>query len=170
MPTASGRTMTSCGPGGPGSGTWPTTITPGDLVTAASICAGHSLRRGRLRVLVRGGAPGLCRESHPPAGRAMTPPPNPGRWLPGSRHKATRPALAEGTSPAGSLTIAPPGVHAKVVYPSGAGHGSASRLARAGSRTAWSAQARAGPVRPSPGAAHHRYLTVTASGYGQLMK
>src|SRR5215831_7629959 len=100
MPTASGRMMTSCGPGGPGSGTSSTTITPGDLVTAASIRAGPSLPQAPLRALVRGGAPGLGGESHPSADRAMTSPPNRATafWVrpqsrparPGGRHKPGR--------------------------------------------------------------------------------
>ena len=62
--------------------------------------------------------------------------PQPGGGFLGSGHKTVRPALARDTSPAGNLTIASPGVLTKVVYSSGAGHGSASRLARVGSRTA----------------------------------
>src|SRR5690242_3712580 len=131
MPTASGRTMTSRGPGGAGSGTSSTTITPGDVVTAASICAGHSLRQAPLRVLVKGASG----QSHPPAGRAGTPSPNraAASWV---RPQTVLPAQAKGTSPAGNLTIISPGVLTKVVYLPGAGHGSGSRLAR----TAWSAR------------------------------
>src|SRR5262245_8875584 len=113
MPTASGRTMTSCGPGGPGSGTSSTAITPGDLVTAASIRAGPSLPQAPLRALVRGGAPGLGGESHPSADRAMTSPPN-RVTASGSGHRAARPALAEDTSPAGNLTISSPDVIPKI--------------------------------------------------------
>src|ERR1700741_641032 len=99
MPTASGRTMTSRGPGGAGSGTSSTTTTPGDVVTAASICAGHSLRQAPLRVLVKGASG----QSHPPAGGPGRLPQPGGGFLgpvPGSGHKTVLPALVKGTSPA----------------------------------------------------------------------
>src|SRR5215471_19117295 len=139
MPTASGRTMTSSGPGGSGSGPSSTTITPGDLVTAASICAGHSLRQAPLRVLVMGGTPGLRGESHPPAGRAITSPskPDSGFLGPATNRQA---CPGEGHKHDKKLDKISPRVSQKVVYLLGAGHSSASRLARVGSRTAWSAR------------------------------
>ena len=97
--------------------------------------------------------------------------PQTGRRLPGSRHKTVKPGPGKGTSTARNLTIILPGVLQKVVYLPGAGHGSASRLARAGSRTAGSAPS-AGRC---PAAAFRRRprpicMTITASGYGELMK
>src|SRR5215471_11118489 len=96
MPTASGRTMTCCGPGGPGSGTSPTTITPGDLVTAASIWAGHPPPAGAAK------SAGQERYTRPmrriaPSGRPGNEvSPQTGQRLPGSGHKTRQARPGEG--------------------------------------------------------------------------
>ena len=63
--------------------------------------------------------------------------PQTGWRLPGSRHKPSFPP-GERHKHGKNLTTSYPGVLPKVLYPLGAGHGSASRLARVGSRAAWS--------------------------------
>src|SRR5215467_304078 len=118
MPTASGRTTTSRGPGGPGSGTSSTTSRPGDLVTAASICAGHLLRQAPLKALVRSVRPGSGGGSHPSAGLTNDAPRPGGGFL--GPPTAAVPALAGDINPARNLTITVPGVIAKVIYLPGA--------------------------------------------------
>src|SRR2546429_9945478 len=97
--------------------------------------------------------------------------PQTGRLVPGPRHKAARPALSRDTSTAGNLTTTSPSVLPKVVY---LRERATVRLPALPGREA---ELRGQPRRRGrcPAAVPRRrrrpiYMTIIASGYGELMK